>query len=361
VQNDLTHPEEAAALAVRVLRELSAPYEVAGHHVVIGTSIGIAIAPDDAADADNLLKSADIALYQAKSDGRDRYRHFEPHMHAQLQARRELELDLRRALGENQFELFFQPLVNLRQERISGFEAPPRWRHPQRGIVLPGKFIPLAEEIGLIVQIREWVVNEACRRAREWPETIKVSVNVSPLQFRGRDLVPMVSRALRESGLEPNRLDIEITESVMIHDFDAAFSMLHQLRNLGASISMDDFGTGYSSLSYLRSFPFDKIKIDQSFVRGLGSRADALAIIRAVAGMCDSLGMTTTAEGVGTERQLSLLHAENCTEIQGFLVAEPIPAWQIGQFIHDFHNGIRMDLFDGRSDGEVMGTAVGGL
>jgi diguanylate cyclase (GGDEF)-like protein len=345
VQSSFNHPEDATRLASRLLRELSAPYEVAGHRVVIGTSIGIAIAPDDGSDPDVLLKSADIALYQAKNDGRHRYRYFEPAMQALMQARREMELDLRIAVSEGQFELYFQPLVNLKQERISGFEALLRWQHPQRGIVSPAEFIPLAEEIGLIVQIGEWVLEEACRRALEWPEALKVAVNVSPLQFRNHDLVRMVTRAVRDSGIDPARLEIEITESVMIQDFDAAVSMLHQLKDLGVSISMDDFGTGYSSLGYLRSFPFDKIKIDQSFIKGLGSRTDCMAIIRAVAGMCDSLGITTTAEGVETLEQLSLLSAEKCTEIQGFVVAKPLPAREVPALIRDFNRDIRQALF----------------
>jgi diguanylate cyclase (GGDEF)-like protein len=345
VQSSFNHPADATALAGRLLRELSAPYEVAGHRVVIGTSIGIAIAPDDGSDPDLLLKSADIALYQAKGDGRQRFRFFEPEMQVLMHARREMELDLRIAVAENQFMLYFQPLVNLAQERISGFEALLRWQHPRRGIVSPSEFIPLAEEIGLIVQIGEWVLNEACRQALQWPETVKVAVNVSPLQFRNHDLARMVTHALHDTGIDPGRLEIEITESVMIQDFDAALNMLHQLKKLGVSISMDDFGTGYSSLSYLRSFPFNKIKIDQSFIRGLGDRSDCMAIIRAVTGMCDSLGITTTAEGVETSRQLNLLNSEKCTEIQGYLVSQPLPASEVPVLIRDFSRNIRQTLF----------------
>jgi diguanylate cyclase (GGDEF)-like protein len=345
VQSSFNQREEAAALANRLRRELSAPYEIAGHQVVIGVSIGIALAPGDGNDPDRLLKSADIALYQAKSDGRDRCRYFEPEMDALMQARRQLEVDLRKAVAEDEFVLYFQPLVDLKSESISGFEALLRWQHPSRGLIPPAEFIPLAEEIGLIVQIGEWVVGEACRQARSWPETLKVAVNISPIQFRNRDLVWTVTQALRESGIDPGRLEIEITESVMIHDFDAALSMLHQLKNLGVSISMDDFGTGYSSLSYLRSFPFDKIKIDQSFVRGLGDKSDCIAIIRAVTGMCDSLGITTTAEGVETVWQLNLLHAERCTEVQGFVITEPLPAHDVAALIRDFSQHMRQTLF----------------
>jgi diguanylate cyclase (GGDEF)-like protein len=349
VQSSYNHPDDATALAKRLLRELGAPYEVAGHQVVIATSIGIAVAPDDGSDPDTLLKSADIALYQAKSDGRGRYRYFEPEMDALMRARRELELDLRRASAENQFELFFQPLINLERKSISGFEALLRWRHPRRGIVSPAEFIPIAEEIGLIVQIGEWVLNEACREAQSWPGSLKVAVNVSPVQFKSRDLVRIVARALGDSGIDPARLEIEVTESVMIQDFDAASSMLHQLKKLGVSISLDDFGTGYSSLSYLRSFPFDKIKIDQSFVKGLGTSSDCTAIIRAVTAMCDSLGITTTAEGVETARQLSLLQAERCTEIQGYFVTRPLPAHEIAGLIGEFNRTIRQDLFQDTS------------
>jgi EAL domain-containing protein (putative c-di-GMP-specific phosphodiesterase class I) len=292
-----------------------------------------------------LLKSADIALYQAKRDGRDRYRYFEPAMDALMRARRQMELDLRAAIGGNEFVLYFQPLVNLRQESISGFEALLRWHHPRRGLVSPAEFIPLAEEIGLIAQIGEWVIDEACRQASTWPATLKVAVNVSPVQFKSCDLVGTVTRALHESGIDPGRLDIEITESVIIQDFDAALSILHQLKRLGVGISMDDFGTGYSSLSYLRSFPFDKIKIDQSFVRGLGDKSDCIAIIRAVTGMCHSLGITTTAEGVETERQLSMLYAEHCTEVQGFLITQPLPAHEVEALISDFGPNRREALF----------------
>ncbi len=349
VQTDIDHPEDASMLAERLLHDLGMPYEIAGHQVVIGVSIGIAIAPGDGSDPDLLLKSADIALYQAKGDGRNRYRFFEPAMDALMQARRELEVDLRNAIANGEFELYFQPLVNLKDQCISGFEALLRWQHPRRGLISPGEFIPLAEEIGLIVPIGEWALRQACCHAQSWPEALKVAVNVSAVQFKHRDLVPMVARALQDSALDPGRLELEITESVMVHEFDATLSMLHRLRQLGVSISMDDFGTGYSSLSYLLSFPFDKIKIDQSFVRGLGSKSDCMAIIRAVTGMCDSLGITVTAEGVENAQQLSLLYAERCTEIQGYLVTMPRPAHEVAAFIRDFSGTIRQDLFRANS------------
>jgi diguanylate cyclase (GGDEF)-like protein len=349
VQTSFNHPGDAKMLAERLLRELSAPFDIAGHRMVIGTSIGIALAPSDGSDPDVLLKSADIALYQAKSDGRSRYRFFEPEMDTLMQARLALESDLRRAVVDHEFELFFQPLVNLQEQRISGFEALLRWRHPRRGLVSPGEFIPVAEETGLIIPIGEWVLTNACMHARSWPGRPKIAVNLSPVQFRSRDLVQAVTRAIQQSGIHPERLELEITESVMIHDFDAALSILHQLKALGVGISMDDFGTGYSSLSYLRSFPFDKIKIDQSFVKGLGQNADCTAIIRAVTGMCGSLGIIATAEGVETARQLNLLRAENCTEIQGYVVARPCPADEIVRFIDEFGLVTRKSLFPGAS------------
>jgi diguanylate cyclase (GGDEF)-like protein len=350
VQSSVDHPADATALATRLLGELSSPFEVAGHQVVIGTSVGIAIAPGDGSDPDVLLKSADIALYQAKSDGRNRYRYFESGMDSSMQARRELELDLRKAIVAEEFELFFQPLVNLRKQRITGFEALLRWNSPRRGMVPPADFIPLAEEIGLIIQIGEWVLRKACQHAMLWPEPLKVAVNISTVQFKGRHLIQAVTQALHDSGLDPGRLELEITESVMIHDFDSALSVLHQLKKLGVSISMDDFGTGYSSLGYLRSFPFDKIKIDQSFVRELGKKTDCIAIIRAVTGMCESLGITATAEGVENAEQLNFLQAEKCTEIQGYLVSKPRAAREIPDLIRDFSRKGRGELFQSRRD-----------
>ena len=345
VQSKVDDPTDTTTLAVRLLQEFKSPFEVAGHHLIIGTSIGIAIAPADGDDPDLLLKSAEIALYQAKSDGRGRYRYFEPEMDALIQARRELEFDLRGALAAGQFELFFQPLINLKNECISGLEALIRWRNPRRGMVSPADFIPLAEEIGEIIQIGEWVLREACRCAMSWPEPLKVAVNISTIQFKDQGLVHIITQALQDSGLDPARLELEITESVMISDFDAALAMLHQLKKLGLSIAMDDFGTGYSSLSYLRSFPFDKIKIDQSFVRELGQKSDCTAIIRAVTGMCESLGITATAEGVETRRQLRLLQGERCTEVQGYLISKPLPAHEIPALITDFRQNGRPDLF----------------
>jgi diguanylate cyclase (GGDEF)-like protein len=326
----------SAALAARVVEALSVPFDLGDHHVVIGASVGVAIAPDDGNDADQLLKNADMALYRAKDDGRGGFHFFEPEMDAKAQARRILELDLRKAVTAAEFEIFYQPIVNLTENRISGFEALLRWNHPTRGRVPPDEFIPLAEETGLIVAIGEWVIRQACAEARAWPSDLRVAVNVSPVQFRNKSLVSTVVSALAASGLDSDRLELEITEAVLMHTNDATLAVLHQLRSLGVRISMDDFGTGYSSLSYLRSFPFDKIKIDQTFVRDLIEKPDAIAIIRAVAGLGLSFGMTTTAEGVETQEQLDLMRAEGCTEVQGYFYSKPMPASEIAQLLSCF-------------------------
>jgi EAL domain-containing protein (putative c-di-GMP-specific phosphodiesterase class I) len=256
-------------------------------------------------------------------------------MDAQLQARRALELDLRQALASGQLELHYQPLVSLHPGNVSGFEALLRWRHPQRGMVSPADFIPLAEEIGLITPIGEWVLRQACAEAATWPGQLKVAVNLSPAQFKSRNLVQAVMTALASSGLSPLQLELEVTESVLLHDNEATLNMLHQLRGLGVRISMDDFGTGYSSLSYLRSFPFDKIKIDRSFLREISQREDCVAIIRAVTGLGSSVGMATTAEGVETKEQLHRVREEGCTEVQGYLFSPPVLAAKIRPLLHE--------------------------
>ncbi len=329
VQNSVGQPADATALAARLVSELGLPFVIDGQQFVLGASIGIAVAPADGLDADQLLKNADIALYRAKAEGRARYRFFEPEMDALMQARRVLELDLRKALAAGEFELFYQPLVRVQTRRVSGFEALIRWRHPRRGLVSAGEFIPFAEEIGLVARIDEWVLRQACREAAHWPAGISVAVNLSASHFQSGAVIETVAAALADSGLCHDRLEVEITESMMIENSETALASLHQLRDLGVRISMDDFGTGYSSLGYLRNFRFDKIKIDQSFIRELASRTDSMAIIRAVTSLCGSLGMATTAEGVETEEQMKALSEEKCTEVQGYLFSRPCPASEI--------------------------------
>jgi diguanylate cyclase (GGDEF)-like protein/PAS domain S-box-containing protein len=325
VQAPIARPADAAALADRLIELLNEPFDVAGHQIVIGTSIGIAFAPQDGLDPDQLLKSADLALYRAKTEGRGIYRLFQAGMDAAMQARRMLELDLRNALRAGELELFYQPLVELHARAVTGFEALLRWRHPVRGLIPPDHFIPLAEEIGVIVPIGEWVLRQACITAAAWPNNMKVAVNLSPAQFRSRNLVAATEAALRDSNLPAERLELEITESVLLQDTAATLATLHELRELGLYVAMDDFGTGYSSLSYLRQFPFDRIKIDQSFVRELGRQRDCGAIVRAVTALSRELGMATTAEGVETPEQLAALALAGCTDVQGFLFSRPVP------------------------------------
>ena len=333
VQLQADQPRAATVLAERLIADLSRPFDIEGHQVVVGASVGIALAPSDGTEADQLMKSADMALYRAKADGRGVLRYFESEMDAKMQARRALELDLRKALVEHEFELFYQPIVDLQSNRVSGFEALLRWNHPTQGLISPADFIPIAEDMGLITPLGEWVLRQACREAAGWPERVKVAVNLSPAQFKSKALALVVTTALADSGLAPDRLELEITESVLLQDNDTVRGILHQLRGLGVRISMDDFGTGYSSLSYLRSFPFDKIKIDQSFVRDMGQHDDSIAIVRAVAGLGRNLGMSTTAEGVETNEQLGRLRQEGCTEVQGYLFSRPLPASEVPRLL----------------------------
>jgi diguanylate cyclase (GGDEF)-like protein len=328
VQRNAT-PESASELAGKVIAELVEPFEVQSHQLIIGTSIGIAMAPADGKEPDQLLRNADMALYRAKSDGRGAYHFFQAEMDAQMQERRTLELDLRKALQADQFELHYQPLIDLGRGEVCGFEALLRWHHPDRGLVPPDEFIPVAEEIGLIVPLGDWVLKQACRDAVNWPAKLAIAVNLSAVQFRNPMLALSVVSALGQSGLAASRLELEITESVLLQADRAVLDALHQFRDLGVRICMDDFGTGYSSLSYLRSFPFDKIKIDRSFIRELGRDNDCMAIIRAVMRLGSSLGMITTAEGVETEEQLDLLRAEGCMQVQGFLFSKAVPAAEI--------------------------------
>jgi diguanylate cyclase (GGDEF)-like protein len=317
-------PEDTNLLVDRVMKAVALPYDIEGHRLFITSSIGIARAPDDGNDPELLLANADLALYRAKAEGRGRRRFFEAEMNERVRARQLLERDLRTATSEDQFELNYQPQLNLSSGRISGFEALLRWRHPERGLIPPLDFIPLAEDTGLIVPVSQWLLGEACREARTWPDDIKLAVNLSPVHFRSGTLVHDVVGALSLSGLEPSRLELEITESVLLDDNKTTMQALHELRRWGLGISIDDFGTGYSSFTYLRMFPFDKIKIDQSFVRDLPTKKDSTAIVRAIIGVASTLGMVTTAEGVETQEQLTYLQAEGCTEVQGYLISRPL-------------------------------------
>jgi diguanylate cyclase (GGDEF)-like protein len=329
VQAPIADPGEATALAQRIIASMSEPFEIDGHQAVIGTSVGIAVGPGDGLRPDRLLRNADLALYRAKADGRGTFRFFEPAMDLQMQARRIMERDLRKALPSGEFELYYQPVVNLVNSEISGFEALIRWNHPENGLVSPASFIPLAEEIGFIVPIGEWVIRQACATAALWPGDLHVAVNISAAQFRSPGLMQVIVGALATSGLHPTRLEIEITESVLLHNREATLAVLHQLRALGIRIAMDDFGTGYSSLTYLQCFPFDKIKIDRSFVKDVTESTGSLNIVRAVAALANGMGMTATAEGVETREQLDRITSEGCTEMQGFLFSRPLPVQEI--------------------------------
>jgi diguanylate cyclase (GGDEF)-like protein len=329
VQAPIADPADATSLAQRVIRLMSEPYDINGDQAVIGASIGIAVAPVDGLSADKLLRNADLALYRAKGDGRGTFRFFETMMDLQMQTRRIMEQDLRKALPAGEFELYYQPVVNLASNEISGFEALIRWNHPKQGMVAPTTFIPLAEETGFIAPLGEWIIRQACATAAQWPGDLRVAVNISAVQFRSPGLVQVIVGALAASGLSPTRLEIEITETVLLHDKEATLAVLHQLRALGIRIAMDDFGTGYSSLTYLQSFPFDKIKIDQTFVKNITENTGSLNIVRAIAALAHGMGMTATAEGVETREQLDQITSEGCTEMQGFLFSKPLPAREI--------------------------------
>jgi diguanylate cyclase (GGDEF)-like protein len=309
------------------------PLECAGHLISTDASIGIAVAPGDGVHLDQLLKNADLALYGAKGDGRRTYRFFERGMGARANARRTLELELRQAIGEGGFEVHYQPLVDLRDDSIRGCEALLRWRHPQRGNISPAEFIPVAEDTGLINELGEFVLQTACAEAARWPDHIRIAVNVSPVQFRSQTLALNVAAALAASGLSASRLELEITEAVLMRDDETALATLHQLRALGIRIALDDFGTGYSSLSYLHRFPFDKIKIDRSFVKNIGDEGASSAIIQAVVNIANASNMTTTAEGVEQAWQREMLRELGCTEMQGYLFSPPVAAVEVRRLL----------------------------
>jgi diguanylate cyclase (GGDEF)-like protein/PAS domain S-box-containing protein len=347
VQAAIKDPADAAMLAARIIEAVAQPFDIDGHHVTIATSIGIAVGPADGkADASQLTRDADLALYRAKGAGRGTFRFFEPGMDVQMQGRRALESDLRKALSAGEFELHYQPLLNLARNDITGVEALIRWRHPERGMTPPGEFIPLAEEIGLILPLGEWAIRQACAAAAAWPEDLRVAVNLSAAQFRSPGLVQVVIGALAASGLAPQRLELEITESILLEDSEATLAMLFQLREMGVRIAMDDFGTGYSSLSYLQTFPFDKIKIDRTFVKDITQATGSRNIVRAVAAMAKGFGMEATAEGVETQEQLEIVKAAGYTEMQGFLLSRPLPADDIAKLLHAADATRRADAQD---------------
>ncbi|WP_052402781.1 sensor domain-containing protein [Muricoccus aerilatus] len=335
VQAGIDQPSGAIALARWLVAAGSVPLDIDGQHVSVGASVGIALAPEDGLDPDALLRGADMALYRAKADGRGTWRFFEPEMDARMQMRRVLELDLRRALAAREFEVYYQPIVGVMDRQVTGLEALVRWHHPERGLVPPDHFIPLCEEIGLVIPLGAWVLRQACSEAVSWPGRPKVAINLSAAQFASTELVECVAAALAASGLEPRRLELEITETVMLRDAEATLATLHRLKALGVRIAMDDFGTGYSSLSYLQRFPFDKVKIDRGFVCSVDDSRKSTAIVRAVTDLCSALDMTTTAEGVETEEQFAALRRQGCDEAQGYLFSRPQPAADVPAMLAD--------------------------
>ena len=350
LQSSRRQPEHAEALARRLVQALGAPYDIDGTRVVIGASVGIAVAAGDGRDVSHLLKNADIALYKAKGEGRGMFRLFEDEMDAQLQVRRAMESDLHEAISRGELVLFYQPLLDLAANKLAGFEALLRWRHPLLGTVLPAQFIPVAADIGMIGRIGEWVLTQACRDAASWPEDVTVAVNLSPPQFRGGNLVRAVRSALEAAGLPARRLALEITESALLRDNEKVLATLHALRDCGVEIALDDFGTGYSSLSCLRAFPFDRIKIDQSFVREMDRRPDCLAIVRSVAQLAQTLGMATTAEGIETPEQLGQVRNAGCAQAQGYYFDPPKPVSEIACW---FEAAQRSEMADHLDDGNT--------
>jgi diguanylate cyclase (GGDEF)-like protein len=336
VQTAIKDPQDVVDLVTRIYRAIREPYECLGHQVTTDASVGIALAPQHGSDLDQLLKNADLAMYAAKAAGRRTYRFFEPEMDARLKARRVLEMDLRQAIAERGLEVHYQPVVNLLDDNITGCEALLRWRHPERGMIPPSEFIPVAEEAGLISELGKWVLTTACAEAATWPDNIKLAVNVSPIQFKDETFALKVVAALATSGLPASRLELEITEAVLIRDDDAALAILHQLRAAGVRIALDDFGTGYSSLSYLQRFPFDKIKIDRCFVDTI---VEQPCIIQAVVNIAAARSIMTTAEGVETEQQRDLLRTLGCTEMQGYLFSPATPAAVLRQLLLSHREG----------------------
>lgn len=331
LQAQVKTANDSAALAQRLISNLSDPYEVGGHLLMIGVSVGIVIANQDNSEIDCLMRSADLALYKSKEEGRGTYRYFESRMDIEMQERRQIEEDLRAALVRSEFQLYYQPVMDLRTMAPSGFEALLRWNHPDRGMMPPLQFIPVAEETGLIMPITEWVLHQACADAQGWSRPLCVAVNLSVAHFRHGDPVQSIRKALDSSGLDPARLEIEITETLLLDKTMQITTALQNIKEMGVRISMDDFGTGYSSLSYLTAFPFDKIKIDRSFIKDLPGAKGSLAILRSIAGLGFSLGMSTTAEGVETDAQLAVAIDEGCTEVQGYYFSAPKPMEEMAE------------------------------
>jgi diguanylate cyclase (GGDEF)-like protein/PAS domain S-box-containing protein len=323
VQSNLHQQLDAEALAMRIITKLGQPHEIDGRSVTTGVSIGIAVAPGDGTEVDQVLRCADLALYSAKVDDSFRFRFFEPGMQARAQNRRQMVTDLQQACARGEFELHYQPLIALADNKIIGFEALVRWRHPVRGLLLPDGFISLAEETGLIDPIGEWILCRACADAAAWPSAMKIAVNLSVVQFSKGDLLGTVTAALKKADIDPRRLDLEITEGLLLRETETTLGILRRLHEQGVSVSMDDFGVGYSSLSYISKFPFDKVKIDRSFVSAAGSGTSGAAIIRAVAELCKSLNIATAAEGIETREQLQQVVDLGCTEGQGYFFARP--------------------------------------
>ncbi|KUR71666.1 hypothetical protein AQZ52_08615 [Novosphingobium fuchskuhlense] len=330
---------DPASLARKIHSALNADVTVGGRAMQLTASFGVAVGPQDGTSGDELLKNADLALYRAKSEGKSTYHFFEASLDEEARRRRQLELDLGQAVREGHFELHFQPLYSMTQQRLKGFEALIRWNHPERGRISPADFIPLAEETGLIIPIGEWVIRQACAQAASWPGDISVAVNISPRQFSSPVLAQTIVQSLAAAGLPAHRLELEITESIFIGNVERTLGMLHGLRTLGVRIALDDFGTGYSSLSYLRSFPFDKLKIDQSFVRDLGNDASAHAIIRAITTLAAALGIETLAEGVELEATMDALRREGCDLVQGYLISRPVPAGAVAALVQQMNGG----------------------
>ena len=333
LQTGVASHEQCDPIASRIIATLSQPFDIEGKSIIIGVSIGITLAPADGSDPDQLLRNADLALYKAKDDGKGTHRFFEGEMDRRLHDRRLLEVDMPKAITNGEFEVYYQPIVELRTRKVKSFEALIRWNHPERGQIMPARFIPIAEETGLILPLGEWVLRTACLQAAHWPKTIGVAVNLSASQFKSGKLIQLALNAIASAGLAPNRLELEITETLLLHDEPNTLAILRQLRELGIKISLDDFGTGYSSLAYLRKFRFDKIKIDRSFVQDMLLREDCRAIIRGVVSMARSLNITTIIEGVETKEQVEAAKADGCDDGQGYLFAKPMPMNEVAGFL----------------------------